>query len=91
MNIKGVLTNINFEILSILYDKKDKNNLVYITQEELGIEVHRSRASINNIFKILKKNGYLEQDTKHIGRYFLTSDAIKVIETFRSLEHKKLT
>ena len=89
MNIEKIFTNDKFAILSILYDKKDKDNLIHITQQELAEEVCLSRATINTIFKILKENGFLEHDTKHIGRYYLTTEAIKVIETFRELERGK--
>lgn len=86
MSIEKIFTNENFRILSVLYDKKDNNNLIYITQQELAEEVHLSRATINIIFKTLKENGYLKPDDKHIGRYCLTLDAIKVVNTFRSLK-----
>ena len=88
MNIDKIFANDNFRVLAALYEKKNEKNLVYITQQELAEEVHRSRATINIIFKTLKENGYLNQDTEHIGRYYLTLDAIRVVETFRSLERE---
>ena len=87
MNAEKVFTNDNFRILSILYSRKDETNLVKITQLELAEELHMSRATINMIFKTLKENGYLTHNTKRVGHYYLTAEALKVIETFRSLKY----
>ena len=65
-----------------------KDNIIYITQQEIAKDVGLSRATINTVFKTLKEKGYLEHKTEHIGRYCLTPEAIKVIETFRELEIK---
>ena len=44
-------TNTKFQILSYLYDIKDRNNLVKITQSEIVEEFDLSRGTVNSIFK----------------------------------------
>lgn len=78
-----VFTNERFRLLSYLYDIKGKDNLVKITQTELVSELGISRGSINSIFKFLRNFGYLIHDDTRIGRYYLTLEALNVVETFR--------
>ena len=82
----SVLTNDNFNVLAYLYDNRDKENVIRYTQGEIADAIGFSRPTVNGIFKQLKEAGYLIQDTTRIGRYYLTDDAIKVIETFRKLK-----
>lgn len=77
------LTNNNFKLLSYLYDRKDKDNLVRITQTEISKELVLNRGTVNLIFKSLKENGYLVHDETRVGRYYLTEDAVKTVELFR--------
>ena len=77
------LTNNNFLVLSYLYDRKDKENLVRITQGDISEDLGLSKGTVITIFKNLKEYGYLGKDEKHIGRYLLTNDAVKVVELFR--------
>ena len=78
-------TNENFRILSYMYDNKNEQNLVKITQQEVSEELSLSRVTINKIFKQLKENGYIVQDTTKVGRYYLTAEGIEVVETFRKI------
>jgi len=82
------LTNTKFKVLSYLYDIKGKDNLVKVTQSEIVSEFGMSRGSVNNIFKNLKDKGYLVHDNSHIGRYYLTEEAIRAVEMFRKSDKK---
>jgi DNA-binding MarR family transcriptional regulator len=82
----SVLINDNFKVLSYLYDNRDKENIIRYTQGEIADAMGFSRPTVNGIFKQLKEAGYLIQDTTKIGRYHLTEEANKVIETFRKLK-----
>ena len=81
-------TNTKFQILSYLYDIKDRNNLVKITQSEIVEEFDLSRGTVNSIFKNLKDKNYLVHDSSRIGRYYLTEEALKVVEVFRKSDKK---
>lgn len=86
-NVK-YFTNDKFRALAYLYDVKGNDNRARITQQEVADELGLSRVTINGIFKQLKDDGYLQQDTVHIGRYLLTEKAISAIETFRNSDKK---
>lgn len=82
-NVK-YFTNDKFRALAYLYDMKGSDNRARITQQEVADELGLSRVTINGIFKQLKDDGYLQQDTVHIGRYLLTEKAISAVEMFRA-------
>ena len=86
-NVK-YFTNDKFRALAYLYDIKGSDNRARITQQEVADELGLSRVTMNGIFKQLKEDGYLEQDSVHIGRYLLTGKAISAIETFRNSDKK---
>ena len=76
-------TNSNFKVLSYLYENKDKENLVKITQEEIGTALNMNRTTVNYIMKKLKEKGYIIHDESKVGRYYLTEEAIKIVEPFK--------
>ena len=76
-------TNSNFKVLSYLYENKDKENLVKITQEEIGMALNMNRTTVNYIMKKLKEKGYIIHDESKVGRYYLTDEAIKIVEPFK--------
>lgn len=78
-------TNDNFRTLAFMYDNKNEQNLIKVTQQEVGNELGLSRVTINKIFKQLKENAYICQDKTRVGRYYLTLEGIAVIETFRKI------
>ncbi len=78
-------TNENFRTLAYMYDNKNEQNLVKTTQQETSDELGLSRVTVNKIFKQLKENGYITQDTTKVGRYYLTTEGITVVETFRKI------
>lgn len=79
----NILVNDHFKVLSWMYDKKDSENLVKVTQLELAESIGLSRPTVNIIFGKLKDAGYLIHNDKRVGHYYLTEDAIKIIEIFR--------
>ena len=81
-----ILIKNNFKVLLWMYDRKDDDNLVKVTQLELAENIGLSRPTVNIIFSKLKDAGYLIHNDKRVGHYYLTDDAIKVIETFRKLK-----
>lgn len=84
-NIK-VLTNNIYRVLSYMYDKKDKNNLVTITQTEIANELDLNKSTINLMIKTLRDNDYIFQDEEHVGRYGLTDAGVKTVSLFRKSE-----
>ena len=82
------LVNNNFKVLAYMYDNKDKENLVKITQAEIGKALELNRGTINYVFKSLKENDYLIHDETRIGRYYLTEKAVKTVEMFRKTDKK---
>ena len=84
----SVLVNDNFRVLAWLYDNKNENNLVKVTQQELSESIGLSRPTVNMIFSKLKESGYLVHDNTRVGRYSLTEEAVKVIEFFRKNDKK---
>ena len=83
-----LFTNDTFRVLAYLYDIRDKNNCARTTQQEVADGLGLSRVTVHNIFKQLKEYWYVAQDLEHVGRYFLTDEAITVIRTFRSVNKK---
>ena len=81
-----ILINDNFKVLLWMYDRKDDDNLVKVTQLELAENIGLSRPTVNIIFSKLKDAGYLIHNDKRVGHYYLTDDAIKIIKTFRKLK-----
>ena len=75
-------TNSNFKVLSYLYKNKDANNQVKTTQEEIGQALNMNRTTINYIIKGLKEKGYIIHDESRVGRYYLTKEAITIVESF---------
>lgn len=75
-------TNSNFKVLSYLYKNKDANNQVKTTQEEIGQALNMNRTTINYIIKGLKEKGYIIHDESRVGRYYLTEEAITIVESF---------
>ena len=79
------LTNSHFKVLSYLYDIKDRDNLVRITQAEVSKELNLSKPTMNNIFKVLKENDYIVHDDTRVGCYYITDEGIRIIRLFRRL------
>ena len=80
-------TNDRFRALSCLYDIRDGENCAYITQQDVADELGISRMTISRIFKRLKDEKYIEQNSTNVGKYTLTTKAIVALETVRSSDN----
>ena len=78
----------NFLILSYLCDLRDFDNMAHITQQELAERFEMSRATINKIIGDLKLSEYIKADGRHLGRYVISKEAIRIVEICRSVEEK---
>jgi DNA-binding IclR family transcriptional regulator len=76
----------NFLILSYLCDLRDFDNVSHITQQELADRFDMSRATVNKIIGDLRLSGYIKPDGRHLGRYVISKEALRVVETFRGVE-----
>ena len=81
-----ILTNNTNRVLSYLFDKKDRNNLVVVTQNEVSKDLDLNKTTVNTIMRNLKENGYITQDENHVGRYSLTDAGVKTVSLFRKSE-----
>lgn len=79
-------TNDNFRTLAFMYDNKNEQNLIKVTQQEVGEELGLSRVTMNKIFKQLKEKAYIRQDKTKVGRYYISAEGIDVVETFRKTD-----
>lgn len=79
-------TNSTYRVLAYMYDKKLNNNLVVATQGEMAKDLDLSRPTVNRIVNELCKDGYIDVDGTHFGRYIIKKSAIHVIESFRLIE-----
>lgn len=84
MDVLEALTNDNFKVLDCMYENRDWDGIVKFTQGEIAEIVGVSRATINNIFKILKQTELI-QDTNHVGRYQITELGIDSVEIIKKL------
>jgi len=89
LNNFNCLINNNFKTLLYLYENKNKNNCVKITQAEVANDLNLSMMTIYKIFTELKNNNYIIQDKKHVGRYILTKNTIQLIKTLENLEQEE--
>ena len=76
-------TNTNFVILSYLYDEKNEENIIKITQNEVADNLNLSRVTVNKAFAIFVQNGYISKDAKHVGRYSITALGCKIVDVIR--------
>ena len=82
----SVLTTNTYRVLCYLFDKKDKSNVVNITQNEIAQHLGLNKSSVNAMMKTLKEKGYITQDNEHLGRYALTDLGVKSISLFKKIE-----
>ena len=80
-----ILTNFRYSVLEYMYDNRDKENVVKLTQIEIATALNLNKNTVNTIFKELKESGYIS-DNVHIGRYNITQTGIKTVELFRKTE-----
>lgn len=81
----GIFLNNTFDVLSFLYDIKNENNIIRITQQEVADKLHISRITVNKTFNLLKENNYIIQDKTHVGMYILTQNALFLIKSINKI------
>ena len=85
----SVLTTNTYRVLRYMFDKKDRNNVVNITQNEIAKDLDLNKSSVNMMMKTLKEKGFVIQDEEHLGRYNLTDIGVKTISLFKKSENLK--
>lgn len=78
----------NFLILSYLCNLRDYDNIAHITQQELADRFEMSRATINKIIGDLMLSGYIKPDGRHLGRYVVSKEAVRIVETCKSVQEE---
>lgn len=81
----SVFTNSKYKVLSYLYENKDENNLIKITQNEIGEALEMNRTTVNYVIKVLKEHCCIIHDDSKVGRYYLTDVGIKTVELLREV------
>ena len=81
-------TNENFKILNYLYDQRNSDNIVSITQQEIADEFNLSRATINKMINDLTQNGYLKRIESKMARYIMSQEAIDFVKVVRTANRK---
>ena len=85
--MKEKLTTNYYKVLELLYDSLvnfNNERISIITQVEIAEKLSLSKITINSIFRELKNDGMVEAD-KVIGRYRLSEEAIKIVETMKGI------
>ena len=85
--MKEKLTTNYYKVLELLYDSLvniNNERISIITQVEIAEKLSLSKITINSIFRELKSDGMVEAD-KVIGRYRLSEEAIKIVETMKEV------
>ena len=80
-----IFLNNTFDVLYFLYDIKNENNIIRITQQEVADKLHISRITVNKTFNLLKDNNYIIQDKTHVGMYILTQNALFLIKSINKI------
>ena len=83
----SVLTTNTYRVLRYMFDKKDRNNIVNITQNEIAQYLDLNKSTVNMLMKTLKEKGFVIQDEEHLGRYNLTDIGVKTISLFKKSEN----
>ena len=78
----------NYLILSHLCNLRDYDNIAHITQQELANAFEMSRATVNKIIGDLRWSGYIKPDGRHLGRYIVTKDAVKIVDALKSVDEE---
>ena len=82
----SIFTTNTYRVLAYMYENKDKNNIVNITQNEIAQALDLNKSSINMMMKSLKEKGFIIQDEEHLGRYSLTEIGVKTVSLFKKSE-----
>lgn len=80
-------TNNRFDVLEYLYDHKDGNNLVRVTQSEIAESMNVTRPTINKFISELKEDAFI-QETERYLEYILTPKAITFVAAMKTVAKK---
>ena len=83
----SIFTTNTYRVLAYMYENKDKNNIVNITQNEIAQALDLNKSSVNMMMKTLKEKGFVIQDEEHLGRYNLTDIGVKTVSLFKKSEN----
>lgn len=81
------LVNDNYIILKILYENQVtilNKKQIPITQLDVAKALGFSKNKVYSIFKMLRRNGYIQSDKK--GKYELTDKAVYIVENLNKIE-----
>ena len=81
-------TNDNFKVLDYLYDQRNADNIVSITQQEIADKFGVGRVKINKMIADLTENGYLKRIESKMARYVMSQEAIDFIKSVRAANRK---
>ena len=81
-------TNKNFKVINYLYDRRNFDNIVSITQQEIAEQLNLSRATINKMINDLTQNGYLKRIESKMARYVMSQEAIDFVKVVRTANRK---
>ena len=76
----------DFKVLAYLYRNKNLDDKVSATQQEIAEDVDLGRTTVNGILQGLKKDGYLQSDGEHRGRYVLTAKTLVLVKHMQKIE-----
>lgn len=81
-----ILTTNTYRVLEYMYEHKDKQNNVVVTQKEISNELGLDKATVNGMIKVLREKGYITQNDEHVGRYGLTEIGARTVSLFKKSE-----
>ena len=82
----SIFTNVRFDVLANMYDRRDQKNRVAVTQEEIAEDLNLCRATINRTLLELKSHSFIVSDRNKVGRYIITKRGRKVVEVIRMID-----
>ena len=81
-------TNNRFRVLFCLCESMDSNCCARISQQEVAERLNLSRMTVNTIFKQLREDGFIEQDSIRPMNNVVTQKAISIIDVFKQMNKK---
>ena len=81
-----IFLNDYYDLLKLMHDNEAtilNEKIIPLTQMQIADTMNYSKMKINSMFKVLQREGYIEQKTR--GKYVLTDKAEIIISTIESL------
>lgn len=86
MSQSAIFTNVRFDILANMYERRDQKNRVAVTQEEIAVDLGLCRATVNRTLNELKSHSFIVTDQNRVGRYIVTKRGRKIVELIRMVD-----